>query len=693
MKTEQSPSRTAGLQLLGFGFLILFLELSLIRYLAGNIWNMGYFPNLVLISTFLGMGAGFSFHQQFSEKTANTCLLLSGLCLLVLITLVSTNQVVVPGFKTTQSHFGNILFFTQTFGKQSNLSSYFSFLLSFFFVILINFSIAVKMAKLFRLFKPLKAYTLDIVGSCIGIAAFTGLSALQAPAWCWFAISALVILLIGFSTKRLTSWLVLAFLLILTCFIVYTNDKNFGGQRVAADSLTTIWSPYQKIQYNHHTENLYANNIPHQATHDKKILLNSFYSVPYLNRAKLGLPPVESTLILGSGTGNDAATAVLHQVNHVDAVEIDPAIAHIGEQYNQIKPYENKHVTLHINDGRAFLAHTKRHYDLIIFALTDSVVRASSLSQLRLENYLFTYQSVKTAYEHLTPNGQLYFYNYYRQPWIAGKIEEMLHKVSGHYPKVTRLSGQFYILSIGKKAQTYQAKPSFAKEHVKMPTDNWPFFYMKQPSIPTVYFWPMLFVALLVLLLLWAHKRCTRHEKQESTFIKAAFLMMGMAFLLLETKGVIQFSLLFGNTWLNNSLVFFAVLILILIANWIAYWLPSKLVGVAYLLLVVSSISVGFYSIEPLLGVASVTTRFFCASLIIFSPIFFANCVFGLAFKKRILPEHIFGWNLLGAVFGGILEYCSMLTGYQALSFVAAGLYIISFACFYIGLKSRAKAA
>src|SRR3990172_7430009 len=48
-----------GWRLCLLGFLTLFLELVLIRYLAGNIWNLGYFPNLVLLAVFFGMGIGF----------------------------------------------------------------------------------------------------------------------------------------------------------------------------------------------------------------------------------------------------------------------------------------------------------------------------------------------------------------------------------------------------------------------------------------------------------------------------------------------------------------------------------------------------------------------------------------------------------------------------------------------------------
>ena len=44
----------------------------------------------------------------------------------------------------------------------------------------------------------------------------------------------------------------------------------------------------------------------------------------------------------------------------------------------------------------------------------------------------------------------------------------------------------------------------------------------------------------------------------------ADLFFMGAAFLLLETKNVVQFALLFGTTWLVNALVFAGVLL----ASW-----------------------------------------------------------------------------------------------------------------------------
>jgi len=163
--------------------------------------------------------------------------------------------------------------------------------------------------------------------------------------------------------------------------------------------------------------------------------------------------------------------------------------------------------------------------------------------------------------------------------------------------------------------------------------------------------------------------------------LKVAFAVMGIAFLLLETKSVIQFSLLFGTTWLNNSLVFLAALVLVLLANWTARLAPSRTLYVAYAALFVSCSLTFLIPLATLLEVASGLQRFVVASLLTFAPIFFANLIFSVTFRDQPVAEHLFGWNLLGATLGGVLEYTSLAFGYQALGIVVLGCYTVVLAC------------
>ena len=113
-----------------------------------------------------------------------------------------------------------------------------------------------------------------------------------------------------------------------------------------------------------------------------------------LNRAAGG-PPFEDVLIIGAGSGNDIDHALRYGARHIDAVEIDPVIQSIGMTENPDKPYADPRVTPHLDDGRHFLRTTERKYDLVVYALVDSLILHSGYSNIRLESYLFTEQALE----------------------------------------------------------------------------------------------------------------------------------------------------------------------------------------------------------------------------------------------------------------------------------------------------------
>src|SRR5204863_4976280 len=84
-------------------------------------------------------------------------------------------------------------------------------------------------------------------------------------------------------------------------------------------------------------------------------------------------------------------------------------------------------------------------------------------------------------------------------------------------------------------------------------TDDWPFLYLRDPFIAPYY------VGAIALILLFAVLLVTRAAARSGTSLRRFsphFFVLGVAFLLLETRSLVTFSLLFGTTWLVNSLVF-----------------------------------------------------------------------------------------------------------------------------------------
>jgi Spermine/spermidine synthase domain len=670
------------------GFLTLFLELALIRYLPGNIWNLGYFPNLVLIAVFIGMGLGFMLHQYATPRLSGGLLHASMWLLLGLILFVTYGHPAVPGFSNWQGDMGGDLYFTAT-SKAAAGQSVVPFIVCLVGVATIFAFLSQRTAKLFRRFPPLTAYTLDIAGSCAGILAFIVMSFLGTPAWVWFALFAgLFVLSLG--DFRRTLWLPLIPALVIV-FLVRREDGVLLGAPEYRGALESFWSPYQRVQYRADRRSIYVNGVGHQSMKPRATLRKQFYQKVYDGRRREGGEPYRDVLILGAGSGNDVAAALMNRAEHVDAVEIDPAIAGIGKRHHPEKPYQDPRVNLVIDDGRAFMTRTPRRYDLVIFALTDSLVKVSSMSQLRLENYLFTVESVRRARGLLKPGGDLVFYNYYRQPWLRTKISEMIQEATGLQAQPIVEDGDFVVL----KAHDGAAVSSGFQPTLDLPRDDWPFLYLVQRDIPRVYGWAMfgmcLFAACLVALLHRSTRRQERYGRPGMLATKLAFVFMGIAFLLLETKSVVQFSLLFGTTWLNSSLVFLAALLLVLMANWAAVWIRDRRwMSAIYACLILSCLVAFVWPLGNLLSIESALARFLLASVMTFAPIFFANLVFSLSFREQDVPEHLFGWNLIGATVGGVLEYSSMYFGYSFLAVVVAVSYAIVIVLLVSARRSQA---
>ncbi len=101
--------------------------------------------------------------------------------------------------------------------------------------------------------------------------------------------------------------------------------------------------------------------------------------------------PFEQVMVIGAGSGNDVAAVLRQGATHVDAVELlDPVINLEGRLHHPDQPYANPKVAIHLDDGRSFVRQTRQTYDLISYAVVDSLALHSSYSSIRLESFLFT---------------------------------------------------------------------------------------------------------------------------------------------------------------------------------------------------------------------------------------------------------------------------------------------------------------
>jgi hypothetical protein len=635
---------------------ILFVELLLIRWIPANVIYVGFFRNFLLMASFLGIGVGILWGRDPNRISVS----LFGPLLLALTVLVTQFTI------TIQVNSPDEIFF----GLSESGAADINFLVLPAVALLatvIMAGLAVPLGRLLTSMPPLRAYTFDILGSMTGVAIFTLLSAAATPPVIWFGVVAVLASLLGLGAGLRRSSVVTALSLASVLILVFASTPR-----------DQTWSPYYRID-EYSSGDLKAidvNGIPHQAMWPIDGAIDPFYEQVY--RWFPGRT-YDRVLIIGAGSGTDVAMALKHGAGHVDAVEIDPKIQEIGLRDHPNRPYDDPRVTRIIDDGRAFLRRTTDRYDLVIFALPDSLTLVSTSANLRLESYLFTSEAFGSVRDHLTDDGIFVMYNYYREAWLPQKMAAMLETTFGGPPIIKRYAGSAATLAAGPAIRDLAGGPP-PGEGVDLidlagapqpATDDWPFLYLRERFIAPYYLAALaIIIAFAVLLVGRAAHRSGTKLRQFSPH----FFVLGIAFLLLETKSLATFSLLFGTTWIVNALVFFAVLASVLAAiavnQRVRFQNPAFLyvglfgtIGLAVLLPPASLL------IEP------IWLRYVVASVLAFAPIFFANLVFSYSFRDTKTADMAFASNLLGAVVGGAIEYVALITGYSWLLVIVAALY------------------
>jgi hypothetical protein len=293
-----------------------------------------------------------------------------------------------------------------------------------------------------------------------------------------------------------------------------------------------------------------------------------------------------------------------------------------------------------------------------------------------LENYLFTSQALHLARSHLASGGMYTMYNYY-QPFLLDRYASTLTDAFGARPCAelgNTVNGRNEaVLSVRANGQLPNCNSPWRGQRVTPASDDWPFPYLPSRSIPSYYLWV---IGLILAGALVVVRRAGGPFTRMASYVDLAF--MGSAFLLLESKNIVQFALLFGTTWFVNSLVFTGVLGSVYAAIETARHVRLPSPAVLYGALLVALGVAWAIPQESLLGLPTVL-RFLAATAIAFAPVFLANLVFAQRFKDVGSSTTAFAANLLGAIVGGVLEYLSLITGYRFLLVVVAALYAFAF--------------
>jgi hypothetical protein len=682
-------------QLFLTSFLGLYAELLCIRWMPAHVRFLSYFTNFILLASFLGLGVGILSARRKLPLGPRTFPLL----LLFAAILIAATRF--------ELHIGSagVLYYgageAGTAPPENALVLPAAFLLVSLLFVCIGRPLGVLLGEVTP---PLRAYAFDIGGSLAGIAAFFLLSWFEQPPAVWFVGLLIISLLLIGPTWQDRAFMVVP--LVIATVIAWNIGQGYW------------WSPYYKIGLtptdNGHGWALNVNESGHQAMlpSDEK---EPFYRAPY---ELFGSGQFQHVLIIGAGSGSDTAIGLKYgQVGHIDAVEIDPVIARLGAQFHPEQPFSDPRVDVHVDDGRSFLRKSTDTYDLIIFALPDSLTLTSQFSSLRLESFLFTEQSFKEARAHLTSDGAIVLYNYYREDWLLRKLAGMLETAFNQPPYAESYGGwgRAGVLVDGPRLQTLLSqRPVLAQPYrqIRAPTpelnedpnaillplvgsgvlasdnpagdsdaappthatDDWPLMYLRDRALPWVYIAGLAMVGVIALGLIFGLAPKTGRRG-----FSGHMFFLGAAFMLLETRSLVTFALLFGSTWLVNSLVFFAILCSVMLAVFLSSRFPLKPSVPLYAMLVAALLLAYLVPQDAFLSIGALPVRYALASIVAFLPVFLANLVFAGSFKGTGPTADVaFASNLIGIMLGGMLEYTSLLIGYQNLLLIVIAFYLLS---------------
>jgi SAM-dependent methyltransferase len=681
----------------------------LIRWVSTEVRIFAYFQNLALIACFLGFGIGCFYAQQrrsvvlslFAMMALVGLVQLQGACNLWkgLVNSLTSILSISPDFIMWGGVFTNA-------GPETRVLLTWTAILVVICLLILLMSVMIPPGQWVGYYldvapDPVSAYSANLLGSVAGIWAFAGLAFISLSPAYWFCVAILLLALMGRGHRRLVG---LSLLLAGVCVLLF----HLGGM----PKVRTYWSPYQKLavedlgeqQYQINVNNTgymaIANTTPgFMARHPaiaSRYRSYSSYDAPFRFAGKR-----DEVLIVGAGAGNDAAAALRNGAGEVDTVDIDPVIYSLGERLHPARPYASPHVQKILNDARAYLRNTHKKYDIILFGLLDSHTQFSDFSNMRIDNYVYTEGSFQEARRLLKPGGVMVVKFEVRNPWtwVGQRFYTMLERAFGRPPIVfyaPQLEALFpatvFIISDDPALWARAAQPDLVSLVAENPppfsvatasavipaTDDWPYIYQRDRSIPRTY----LVVSLILLAMTLLLVRGPMDMKRASTL---QFFLLGAGFLLMETQLVSRLGLYFGTTWLVNCVALTAILGVLVAANVYVKFLRPNRLSPYYVLLVVSLLAGYFLPWERLSYGARTVGLVLSAAYSI--SLFFAGVIFTETFRREERKSSAFGANIVGAVAGGLSQNISFLTGMKSLLLLAALFYGLAGLCQLLNLR------
>jgi spermidine synthase len=711
MKTSQRlqdndlliPNQTWGIFLISI--LGLFLETLFIRWIGTEIRIFAYLQNTILVACFLGLGLG----MFTSTKRVEIKQSLVPLTLLLFLMAIPASRMVLGRISEFLSTHGDFLIWGPLEAHdRTQQVIYLAAGLALTYVVLILIvdtfvPLGRILGRLLNINKnPIWAYSVNILGSIFGTWAFVLFSYLYQPPLTWFLVAAglFACFILWSNRDRRIPVVLLGVIIVLSWFV-----SQVPG------ALNVIWSPYQKLEVWKSEPNwlgdfqIHVNNSGYQVITDlsqarvssepnkfsQQVAGLSQYDLPFLFH-----PSPKSVLLVGAGAGNDAAGALRHNVQSVTAVEIDPTIISLGKEFHPEHPYLSPRVRVVNDDARSFFATTTEKFDVISFGLLDSHT-TTSMTNARLDHYVYTMESLLQAKSKLNNDGIIVLTFEVQKPFIADRIRTALEETFNQPPLVFQIpygsygfGGVMFVTgdlgSVQKQLDQNHALSGYIQElqktnpidlphSTKVITDDWPYLYLASAKIPVLYY---LLIGLMIAVFIRSNKKW-QSDIGLSDLNRSFwhFFSLGAGFLLLEVQNISKASVVLGNTWQVNAVIISSILIMALLANWIAYRFSKLPLPLVYSLLVGTCLVLYFIDLARF-GFLVYPLKATIVGALTSLPMLFSGMVFIRSFALARDKSNALGANLIEALVGALLQSITFITGIKTLLIVVAGFYLLA---------------
>lgn len=379
---------------------------------------------------------------------------------------------------------------------------------------------------------------------------------------------------------------------------------------------------------------------------DYKVFGQYLWAVPYVMR-----PDAKDSLIIGGGGGLDIVVAKFFKIPNIDVAEMNPmTYKHIllGEDDPERDEYQpwitsdaTSHVSIYNNEARHFCStRAPQSYDVILASGVDTLTAVASGALAFSDNYLYTYDAIKSYVRLLKPGGVLSLTNWrtpstyalrllvtyenvledsgVKEPWrnvvvvAATPVAIVLKTTPFTEPELQRLrnwcketgddllfdpgrrtplvgtkedDGPYVELGFGNREQREQFLKNY-KFDVTPATDDKPYFYKFERNenwlLSSAFSYTPLAATVVIfifsiVLILCPWLKLKNRTVTSSMFVHATFFALcGFAFLLFEVAIVQLFSVFVGGPVYAMAVVLVSVLMGYSIGSYIAGFVPHR---------------------------------------------------------------------------------------------------------------------